>query len=401
MLNLGGNSSLLEISIIGDLEALEILILNDTGIQRIPKKIGQLENLRMLQVRGCRRLSQIEKDVISNPSSLEELNIRFYVVQVGDYNSLVELSKLTSLTTLELFVHDFDLIPEGVKFEEIKKYVIQIGGNETSFNIPKEFDSGHRLILEIPDLPQSIPLKKLIEASDYIYLKSIEKVTNILPDLHFKGFYEIKCVELIHCENVSCLVSSDSAEMRTLFSSNDLGGLITTEKLCSKMESLFLRDMSRLEVLWNCPDQYISFCKLETIFLSLCPKLARLFPVSVAQGLVNLKSIALSCCDCLEAVIWAQDEETSNSADIDFSKLPTIYLDRLPKLKSFYSGNSTIKYPCLRMITVSECSNLKTWGSGVHDIPKINFHYQGSPKKINEIMAICSEVLKILNQYDI
>nr|XP_043638298.1 probable disease resistance protein At4g27220 [Erigeron canadensis] len=75
MLDLRGNKSLHEISILGVLRDLEILILNETGITKIPREIAQLVNLRVLQVKDCVDLSLITEGVIAALSRLEELCI--------------------------------------------------------------------------------------------------------------------------------------------------------------------------------------------------------------------------------------------------------------------------------------------------------------------------------------
>ncbi|GJX07188.1 NB-ARC domains-containing protein [Tanacetum coccineum] len=59
MLNLHENYSLRDISILGDLKSLEILILTRTGIVEFPQEIGNLDNLRRLEVIDCYCLSHI------------------------------------------------------------------------------------------------------------------------------------------------------------------------------------------------------------------------------------------------------------------------------------------------------------------------------------------------------
>ncbi|XP_071741157.1 disease resistance protein UNI-like [Rutidosis leptorrhynchoides] len=75
MLNLDGNSYLVEIKILGMLKDLEILNISRTGIREIPQDIGELENLRRLEVINCRLLNYVTPGVISNLWRLEELFI--------------------------------------------------------------------------------------------------------------------------------------------------------------------------------------------------------------------------------------------------------------------------------------------------------------------------------------
>ncbi|CAI9264671.1 unnamed protein product [Lactuca saligna] len=94
------------------------------------------------------------------------------------------------------------------------------------------------------------------------------------------------------------------------------------------------------------------------------------FPLSVAQGLSNLRRLKISSCDSLMVVISGGDEQLQatgsdeieqtedsetevgihDDANIVFPRLIRISLSGLPKLKSFYSGDSTVKYPSLEFI---------------------------------------------------
>ena len=170
-----------------------------------------------------------------------------------------------------------------------------------------------------------------------------------------------------------------------------------------------------MEVLWNCPDEYISFHSLQHFEVDE-GALRRLFPVSVAKGLVNLQSLKLSDCGDLKALISIRGDENDSDAetsdeqrseeeecnteikmdahDVDFvfPRLTTIELDNLGGLKCFYNGASTIKYPSLKRISIRNCPNMKTWGYGVQDMPKMNFRHQGTSYNINDRMAMEREV---------
>ncbi|GKB80073.1 ribonuclease H-like domain, reverse transcriptase, RNA-dependent DNA polymerase [Tanacetum coccineum] len=130
MLNLGWNQSLCDISVLGDLKSLEILILNHTGIEAIPQEIGNLVNLRRLEVKGCFLLSHIAPSVMSKLRWLEELHIGYY--QVGDRKnkSLVEKGKLSMLTFLDLFVPHIHLIPK-VEYSSDWDADVELGGENT------------------------------------------------------------------------------------------------------------------------------------------------------------------------------------------------------------------------------------------------------------------------------
>lgn len=236
-------------------------------------------------------------------------------------------------------------------------------------------------------------MKKLIQVSESIVLESIEDMDSILPDMYEENFNDLKSITLRGCHNVSCLVKTMEQDTMQIFGESE-----TKEKFFAQMEEIILVDLQCLELLWDCPHQYISFGNLQIIKIKGCPSLVSLIPVAVAQGLVNLSEIEIQDCDNLVVVISASDEHkndgeieqiegTEIDVEIVFSCLTSISLSGLSGLESFYSGHSTIKYPSLKFIKVEGCVSMTRWGHGVHVIPNIKFHDQGRDCSINDIIA--------------
>ncbi|XP_076907422.1 uncharacterized protein LOC143563858 [Bidens hawaiensis] len=213
---------------------------------------------------------------------------------------------------------------------------------------------------------------KLIRLCEILSLRGINDLDNILPDLYQEGFYELKHIELRECDNIRRLVKTcDLDALQISVTSNELGQRKTKGKLFSRVEEINLEFLSRLELLWDSPHTYISFCNLKSIDIQFCSSLLELFPVSVAQGLVNLRELTISECKSLMVVISAENEQRCESEielvnqvpDIVFP-LALISLDNLPKLESFFSGRSFIKYPSLKLIEAYGCPSMKRWSYG-------------------------------------
>lgn len=377
MLDLRGNKSLHDISILAEMQDLEILILDYTGIKEIPQEIGQLVNLRHLRAIDCKNLYHVAPGVISKLWRLEELFIGFVWVLEGIYERIVEIMNLPNLTYLALHVPRFDVIPEGFNPRKLKGFFIQIGGyfefSYTAANLKRRHLVIKTDYVEIPFLEW---LKQLTEASHSTHLQLIKSLKNILPQLYHEGFNELEDITLSRCPNVSYLV--DTANWDQFHSSKHLGEGKIKDKFFGKLKHLSLDKLVRLEVLWNCPDEYISLSNLVTLEISSCNKLVKVFPVSVAQGLVNLQNLEIELCDSLEEVIWDGDEETSkseieHSEYIVFRSLAKIELSSLSRLERFNSGHSTIKYPSLVEVKIVDCKNMKMWGPGIHETPKLKF----------------------------
>ncbi|RHN74720.1 putative leucine-rich repeat domain, L domain-containing protein [Medicago truncatula] len=99
-----------DISIVAELKSLEILSLERSDIKEFPKEIGQLNNLRMLNLANCSALRFIPANLISSLTCLEELYmgncfIQWDVKGSNDQSknaSLEELRSLSHLTALDI-----------------------------------------------------------------------------------------------------------------------------------------------------------------------------------------------------------------------------------------------------------------------------------------------------------
>nr|XP_043638302.1 probable disease resistance protein At4g27220 [Erigeron canadensis] len=367
-LDLRGNETLREISMLGELQDLEILILNETGISEIPKEIAKLVNLRVLQVHDCWNLSHITEGVISALWRLEELCIEFKLKFIGASDCIVEVMSLSKLTYLDLTVPKIDDFPahgQGFNSEKLKGFVIQIGGFHRGNKIRR---SDRYLTLDCKHLVIPLPrwLKKLIEDSQpHIYLYGTRNLNNLMPTLYEEGFKKLEHFQLEHCRNVSCLVDDGTKRC-------DGDERKTEEKYFKELKHLELIDLVNLEVLWKCRDEYINLTNLVTLHITSCDKLEKVFTMGAAQGLFNLKELRIKNCKNLEAVIWGGDDKSRNV--IMFPSLAQISLNGAWGLKSFYSGgskNCSIKYPSLVDVKIEFCRSMKIWGPGIHETPNL------------------------------
>ncbi|KAF5796100.1 putative P-loop containing nucleoside triphosphate hydrolase, leucine-rich repeat domain superfamily [Helianthus annuus] len=384
LLDLSDNMSLCEISLLGGLSCLEILKLRRTGIRKIPEEIGRLTNLRLLDVYYCYDLSYVTPGVISKLIMLEELYIS---LMRGDCSFLTELSELALLKILHLRVWELRYIP---KIETLIEF--DIG---TSEQARFEHTWGlYKRCLEVSEYRCSLtmPIRKLIQLSEVLTLSYIEDLDNILPDLYQEGFDELRHIVLRRCGNVRSLVKT--CDLDGIQTSNESGPMKTKGKFFSHVEVIHLDHLDRLELLWDNPHQYISFCNLVEILIYNSSSLLKLFPISVAQGLVNLKDLTISNCKSLVNVISDGDEQTTGSetelvkkdTNIVFS-FDRIRLYNLPKLESFYSGHSIIKYPSLEDIRVHDCPSMKRWSYGENRTTKIKFYDEERECSINDYIA--------------
>ncbi|GJU04521.1 NB-ARC domains-containing protein [Tanacetum coccineum] len=392
MLNLGGNKFLRDVSILGELTLLEILILNGTGIREIPKEIGKLVNLRLLHVEYCLGLSHIAPGVLSKLRWLEELHIGYYPVERGNRNGLVEIYELSKRAFLKLSVPHIYLSPRGDFLAKLNAFYIKIShGVVNSHMISRDRKT---LLLEkqhidISDLSQ---VKKLTEVSNVIKVNIIgsNDYNNLMPMMYSEGS-GLKFIYVSKCHELLCLLDSRVLdEMQPFNPSKTHEGVKEKRKFLSEVEHLELLDLSCLNVILRCPDQYISLINLVNLVINNCPKLEKLLNVGVAQGLVKLQKLEIFKCKSLKEVISDGDEETT-IGEIVLPCLAEIILSDLNNLESFFPRNAIIKYPSLVKVEIKDCNRLKNWGYGTHDTPNLQF--------INNTKANGSIVDEILAKY--
>jgi hypothetical protein len=97
----------------------------------LPREIGLLSRLRLLDLSNCSKLEVIPPNVLSSLVALEELYMGNSFVQweaEGLNNaSLAELKHLSHLTTLEIQIPNASNLPKDLSFEKLERYVISIG----------------------------------------------------------------------------------------------------------------------------------------------------------------------------------------------------------------------------------------------------------------------------------
>ncbi|KAI4356748.1 hypothetical protein L6164_000741 [Bauhinia variegata] len=120
-----------DIAIVGELKNLQILNLSKSNIQELPREIGQLHQLRLLDLDRCSNLKVIPPKVISSLKRLEELYMRSGFVNwdiEGNTNaSLRELGDLQYLISIDLPVPDAQLWPVDLFLAKLERFRIFVG----------------------------------------------------------------------------------------------------------------------------------------------------------------------------------------------------------------------------------------------------------------------------------
>lgn len=169
---------------LGKLVNLEILSLSGSTVEILPKEIGQLTKLRILDLSYCTKLSIIPPGVLSSLSKLEELYMSFVSSVLWnrqDNARLDELKELSGLTTLHIHIHipDAKMVPKDLFSVNLKRYNILIGG-EWPWADDVEYSKTIRLKVKTSIDHLDDGLKCLLKKTEALYVKNLEGVGIVL-----------------------------------------------------------------------------------------------------------------------------------------------------------------------------------------------------------------------------
>ncbi|KAH9753046.1 Disease resistance protein [Citrus sinensis] len=443
---------LADIAAIGQLKKLEILSLAYSNINQLPVEIGQLTRLQLLDLSNCWWLEVIAPNVISKLSQLEELYMGngfsgWEKVEGGSNASLVELERLTELTTLEIEVPDAEILPPDFVSVELQRYKIRIGdGPEDEFDPLLVKSEASRLMMlkgikKVSILQENDGTKMLLQRTEDLWLETLEGVQSVVHELDDgEGFPRLKRLLVTDCSEILHIVGSVRVrcEVFPLLEALSLMFLTNLETICYSQ----LRE-----------DQ--SFSNLRIINVDSCRKLKYLFSFSMAKNLLRLQKVKVEDCDDLKMIIGpdmekptttqgfieinAEDDpvhqvrlpslevgipnslvnlDVSDCAKIEeiighvgeeakenriaFNELKLLELDDLPRLTSFCLENYTLEFPSLEQVSMTHCPNMKTFSRGISSTPKLyvvqvtereegEHHWEGN--KLNSTIQKCYEVM--------
>ncbi|KAJ4721751.1 Disease resistance protein [Melia azedarach] len=327
-----------DVAILGELTKLEILSLRNSKIKRLPAEVHHLIRLKSLDLR-CTDVEVIPPNVISSLSNLEELYMdRFEWEKQGldkarENASLSELKHLSKLTCLEIKIKDADTLPTDLSFQTLERYKITIAcQNDTDWMWRiNTFNSCRKFNLSLTDTNICLNAGHIMQLKgiEDLRLAGLQDMKGVLYELDRSGFPQLKYLQVEDNDNLLCIV--DSMEHLTL-------------NVFPILESLLLKNLVNLGKI--CRRQLTaaesSFSQLRKIAVKECHKLDNIFLLSIVRRLQLLESIDVSDCENIKCVFGIEggDEVNNNSEvteNIKLSKLRSLRLKGLPKLRSFYS----------------------------------------------------------------
>ncbi|KAF8019850.1 hypothetical protein BT93_G0517 [Corymbia citriodora subsp. variegata] len=315
--------SLEDVAMIGKLKGLHILSIVNSNIQRLPKEIGQLVELRLLDLNHCSRLEIIEPGVLGSLIKLEELYMENSfdqwnaMEQTPPTNAkLIELNNMKNLYTLHVSIPDPMVLPEDLNIKKLTKYKILIGdvwhrrSGKGSSTLELKLDP-------INNILQKGCIQTLLGKTDDLFLDGLNGIEQSICLLSQKGFKKLKHLRVKNCSSVHHILQSSS---------------YTDFKM---LESLLLENLINLEKICNNHVSSKSFSALKVVRVESCNKMEILFPLSLLRELPQLEVIQAVKCHLMREVV-----EVDDCSKVELHNLHELELHDLPNIKNFFAAGA-------------------------------------------------------------
>ncbi|KAG8660987.1 disease resistance protein RPS2 isoform X2 [Manihot esculenta] len=266
------NDWLNEMHTIGDLVKLEILEIRSYRLEELPAEIGNLKNLRLLNLRRVRILRYIPPGVLLRLSKLEELYLPLRYMMKWEWKEDEEktnasLSELEThhITALHIAVVNAYISPKDSVFRNLIRFHIFVGTSKFHI-VHKDSENVLHLKGDASDIKGS-GICVLLREVEVLYLqevKNLKKIVNEIEDNSFADLKRDECVdalvrilespksplpflsnlrkiEIDGCDELKYFIPLSMArELRQLHS------MIVS--LCKKMEGIFYRNKVNDEI---------------------------------------------------------------------------------------------------------------------------------------------------------
>ncbi|PQP93297.1 disease resistance protein RPS5-like [Prunus yedoensis var. nudiflora] len=347
--------------VIGGLENLEILSFARSQINKLPREIGLLHRLRMLDATDCEGLKEIPHGVLSNLRRLEELYMAESFLNWGpatgskDETSMASLDEVMSLSdhlnVLAIKIPGVQMLRNDeflLKSQPIRFHVsINISWSYEKWSFKNQmcgylFENSLMLRGDVKEYLEIGAVRYFLKQSKDLSLHHTYNLKYVVEELDGQGgFQHLKVLSIMYDKNIEYLMKG---------------------------------------IDWTHRSQHpyqLAFPILRSIHIDNCDELKYVFSLSVAQNLVQLQSLKVENCAKVEEIISKERMEDDNASHrITFPRLTILKLFRLPMLYGFYTGNqrdSNYERFCpdaycfawsssMRSMHLRNCPKLKTLG---------------------------------------
>ncbi|XP_039159806.1 probable disease resistance protein At4g27220 [Eucalyptus grandis] len=353
-----------DVTTLGKLKGLQFLSFLNSTIARLPKEMGELTELRFLDLRSCTELRVIEPGMLESLVNLEELYMQYSFDQWEAEDetprsnaSLAEFKSMNKLSTLYIAIPRLASLSRDLPFGKLNKHKILIGD---IWDWSDEYEESRTLKLKLDsgNLLREVWVRRCLQRTQYLNLAGLQD-NHSMHNLCFGGFQELKHLHIQNSPSLQYVVHSTEDIQCTAF---------------TRLESLFLENLNNLEKICCGRLALESFSILKILKMNSCGGIKYLFPSSVIGNFLQLEEIEISKCHLIKQIVAnAEADEDGDEIDVDpkvkSCNLRRLTLRNLPEMTSFcktmdhsvvlFDKQQLIKLQNLEAITVEKCQLIR------------------------------------------
>lgn len=204
---------------------------------------------------------------------------------------------------------------------------------------------------------------------EVLTLNKSNNLLNVIPSSMLIKFNKLKnftvegCVQLTEVFDLEDIPDHDATEI--------LPELIEFSLIC----------LPSLMNVWNKEPHVPVFQNLASLQIIECDGLTKLFSLSTAKYLQQLKLLKLYGCKNMIEVFVDEKGKIQENEEIVFAKVECLILKHLPSLLSFCRQGTNFSWPNLRIVRVSEIPKMETFSQGDQKTPILKTVYVTFIKK--------------------
>ncbi|KAK4254269.1 hypothetical protein QN277_009673 [Acacia crassicarpa] len=344
-----------DISLLGNLKSLESLELSHCSMIELPKEIGELEKLRLLEMVRCDIERNNPFEVIGSCSQLEEL---YFVSNRMDEDNCESLAQISTFPKLERY-H----IKARHGFSSYK----------VDFSISRYFNLEYLRVSFSDEIFKSLAARAevLKFGRDYDNRGWTNVVPDILPvkDDNMEDPLTRLCLQSMN--GITCLIRTERLQLDAgIFSmlvELKLSDIHVRELCCGPYPVDFLKQLEKLH-LSRCKNLEgllfagkLELCNLKSIHLQEC-SMACLFQPFTAQSLKQLEMLHIDKCSGLNYIVAKPMEDHDPNQTSHESMLPKLkYLKvrSCPELEFILPIYFCKDLPLLESMEIASCEKLE------------------------------------------
>ncbi|KAJ8641167.1 hypothetical protein MRB53_017861 [Persea americana] len=312
-----------DVAVIGKLKKLEILCLKQSGVDKLPKEIGELTNLKFLDLSET-KLEIVPPNVISRLTRLEELYMGNSFNQWEPEGaedaiqaSIAEFEFLKHLRVLDVHIKTLSCMPESSTrgpWKKLMKFQICIGGDYR--------DCGTERFIRVENISFPIPnsVQLLFDMTNELSFVCCRGLTNLADTQGLRG-ESLEQLTIHRCCEMECVISMEEKAPPLKFKS---------------LKRLYLFHLENLKRICNGPLAAGCLENLRVLHLFSCNNLLiNILPSYLVKALQNLEELCIDDCQELQEVFNSEGLVEEHAV---LTNLRTLWLKELPKLSTVWKG---------------------------------------------------------------